>query len=77
VGSADADARRPDRRGRRRPRFDSIAEDAHVASSLWRSIAEAAERGERATLIQYCDQAGDVSSEVFQVAKKLGSVEPA
>jgi hypothetical protein len=60
-------------------RFDAIAEFADLAASYWRSIAEAASRGERLTVETHCRQVAAVTRETFATVKTLGSVsdEPA
>jgi predicted component of type VI protein secretion system len=53
-------------------RFDAIAEYANLASSYWRSIEEAALRGDRLTIEVHCKQVSAVTREAFGVAKTLG-----
>ena len=55
--------------------FDAIAEFANLAASYWRSIEEAALRGERLTLEVHCRQVSAVTKEAFATVKTLGSVE--
>jgi hypothetical protein len=56
-------------------RFDAIAQFAEIAASYWRSIAEAAFRGERLTLSVHCRQVAAVTRETFALVKTLGSGE--
>ncbi len=58
-------------------RFAAIAEFADKASSYWRSIGEAAYRGDRATLEIHCRQVRLSTIAVFQTVKELGSRENA
>ena len=55
--------------------FDAIAEFANLAASYWRSIEEAALRGERLTLEVHCRQVSAVTKEAFATVKTLGPVE--
>ena len=54
-------------------RFDAIAEMADLAASYWRSIAEAAARGERLTIETHCRQIAAVTREAFKTVKSLGA----
>lgn len=54
-------------------RFNAIAEFANLASSYWRSIEEAATRGEALTLHVHCRQVSAVTKEAFATVKMLGS----
>jgi hypothetical protein len=54
-------------------RFDAVAEYADLAASYWRSIAEAAGRGERLTLETHCRQVAAVTRETFATVKSLGA----
>ena len=56
-------------------RFDAIEEMADLAASLWRSIAEAAARGDRRTLEVHCKQVAAVTREAFSTVKTLASPE--
>ena len=56
-------------------RFDEIAGLADRAASYWRSIAEAAERGEHLTIVRHCRQASAVTCEAFELVRALGSAE--
>ena len=53
-------------------RFEAIAEFANLASSYWRSIEEAALRGDRLTLKVHCRQVAAVTREAFATVKALG-----
>jgi hypothetical protein len=53
-------------------RFDAIAEFADLAVSYWRSIAEAAIRGEKTTIEVHCRQVSAVTREAFATVKALG-----
>jgi sorbitol-specific phosphotransferase system component IIA len=53
-------------------RFEAIAELADLAASYWRSIAEAALRGEQLTLEVHCRQVAAVTRETFATVKSLG-----
>ncbi len=53
-------------------RFDATAEFANLTSSYWRSIQEAALRGERLTVEVHCKQGSAVTRESFGVGKTLG-----
>jgi hypothetical protein len=53
-------------------RFEAIAELADLAASYWRSIAEAALRGEHLTLEVHCRQVAAVTRETFATVKALG-----
>lgn len=53
-------------------RFDAIAEMADLAASYWRSIAEAAARGEKLTIETHCRQVAAVTREAFATVKGLG-----
>jgi hypothetical protein len=52
-------------------RFEAIAELADLAASYWRSIAEAALRGEQLTLEVHCRQVAAVTRETFATVKAL------
>lgn len=54
-------------------RFDAIAELAECAASYWRSVALAADRGERLTIEVHCRQVAAVTREAFAIVKLLGS----
>ena len=53
-------------------RLEAIADLANLAASYWRSIEEAALRGERLTIEVHCRQVSAVTREAFSVAKTLG-----
>jgi hypothetical protein len=53
-------------------RLEAIAELADLAASYWRSIAEAALRGEQLTLEVHCRQVAAVTRETFATVKALG-----
>jgi hypothetical protein len=53
-------------------RFEAIAELADLAASYWRSIAEAALRGEHLTMEVHCRQVAAVTRETFATVKNLG-----
>ena len=55
-------------------RFDAIEHLADLAASYWRSIAEAASRGERLTIDVHCRQVAAVTREAFQTVKSLGGL---
>jgi hypothetical protein len=54
-------------------RYNAIEEMADLASSYWRSIAEAAARQEQAVVNVHCRQVAAVTREAFKTAKKLGA----
>ena len=54
-------------------RFTRIEELADQAASFWRSIAEAAYRGDRLTVEVHCRQVAAVTRTAFQVVKTLGA----
>jgi hypothetical protein len=54
-------------------RFARIEELADEAASFWRSIAEAAYRGNRLTVEVHCRQAAAVTRAAFQIVKTLGA----
>ena len=54
-------------------RFAMIEELAEKASSYWRSIAEAAYRGDRLTVEVHCRQVSLVTRAAFQTVKILGT----
>jgi hypothetical protein len=54
-------------------RFAAIEELADQAASFWRSIAEAAFRGDRLTVTVHCRQVALVTRAAFSVAKSLGA----
>jgi hypothetical protein len=56
-------------------RYDAIEEMADLAASLWRSIAEAAARGDRLTLEVHCKQVAAVTREAFATVKTLAAPE--
>ena len=53
--------------------LEYLIELADRAASYWRSIAEAAERGECLTLVRHCRQAGAVTCEAFELVKTIGA----
>ncbi len=53
-------------------RLWGIEEFAGLAASYWRSIAEAAARGERLTIELHCRQVAAVTREAFRTVKTLG-----
>lgn len=53
-------------------RFGALEEMADLASSYWRSIAEAAARQEQAAVNVHCRQVAAVTREAFAVAKQIG-----
>jgi hypothetical protein len=53
-------------------RFEAIWEFADKAASYWRSIAEAAYRGDRLTLETHCRQVRFLTLATFQTVKELG-----
>jgi hypothetical protein len=59
-------------------RFDELARLAELASSYWRSVALAADRGEIHTAVLHCKQAAAVTKAAFALARAIGSreVEP-
>ena len=54
-------------------RYDAIEQYADLASSYWRSIAEAACRGDHLTIEVHCRQVAAVTREAFQTVKTLGA----
>jgi hypothetical protein len=56
-------------------RLDEIARLAELAASYWRSIALAADRGNRLTVVTHCRQVAAVTREAFAIVKTLGSDE--
>jgi len=54
-------------------RLAAIEEFADKAASYWRSIAEAAYRGDRLTVAVHCRQVAAVTREAFQAVKTLGA----
>ena len=53
-------------------RFEFVEEAAELAISCWRSVAEAAYRGEINVVELHCRQAAAVTREALAVAKQLG-----
>jgi hypothetical protein len=58
-------------------RFCTVEELADQAASYWRSIAEAASRGEKLTCEVHCRQISRVTRECFALVKALGSADEA
>ena len=56
-------------------RLDEIARLAELAASYWHSIALAADRGNRLTVVTHCRQVASVTREAFAIVKMLGSAE--
>jgi hypothetical protein len=56
-------------------RLDEIARLADLASSYWRSISLAADRGNKLTVVTHCRQVAAITREAFAVARALGSPE--
>jgi hypothetical protein len=56
-------------------RADTIAELADFASSYWRSISEAARRGDRLTIEVHLRQVGAINREVKALVETLGTVD--
>jgi hypothetical protein len=54
-------------------RFAAIEEFADKGASFWRSIAEAAYRGDRLTVEVHCRQVAAVTRAAFQIVKTLGA----
>jgi hypothetical protein len=54
---------------------DTIAELANFASSYWRSIAEAAIRGDHLTIAVHLRQVGAINREVKALVETLGTVD--
>jgi hypothetical protein len=52
-------------------RFDAIEQYADLAASYWRSVAEAASRGEGLTIEVHCKQIAAVTREAFATVKEL------
>jgi hypothetical protein len=52
-----------------RLRYDAIVELADLAASYWRSVAEAAFRGEQLTIEVHCRQIAAVTKEAFATVK--------
>lgn len=53
-------------------KYGALEEMADLASSYWRSIAEAAARNERTAVHVHCKQVAAVTREAFAVARQLG-----
>jgi hypothetical protein len=53
-------------------RYAAIEEFADRAASFWRSIAEAAYRGDRLTVEIHCRQVAAVTRTAFATVKQLG-----
>jgi hypothetical protein len=60
-----------------RLRYDAIVELADLAASYWRSVAEAAFRGEQLTIEVHCRQIAAVTREAFSTVKAIGVEGPA
>ena len=58
-------------------RFEAIEQYADLAASYWRSVAEAASRGEGLTVEVHCKQIAAVTRAAFSTVKELGSGEKA
>ena len=58
-------------------RLDEIARLAALASSYWRSVELAAERGDALTVVVHCKQLAAVTREAFAIVKTLGETEAA
>jgi hypothetical protein len=56
-------------------RFDELARLAELASSYWRSVALAADRGDAHTAILHCHQLAAVTKAAFALARAIGSGE--
>jgi hypothetical protein len=56
-------------------RLDEIARLADLASSYWRSIALAADRGDTLTVVVHCKQVAAVTRQAFAIVKTLGETE--
>ena len=54
-------------------RFDAIEQYADLAASYWRSVAEAASRGECLTIEVHCKQIAAVTREAFATVRELES----
>jgi hypothetical protein len=54
-------------------RADFIIEFAARAESLWRSVADAAFRGELLTMRVHCRQISSISREVFRTVRELSA----
>lgn len=57
-------------------RLITIEEFADQAASLWRSVAEAAFRGDRLVLVTHCHQVAAVTRGTFKLVKRLGADTP-
>jgi hypothetical protein len=57
--------------------LDEIARLAVLATSYWRSVELAAERGDALTLVVHCKQLAAVTREAFAIVKTLGETEAA
>ncbi len=53
-------------------KLDEIGRLAALASSYWRSIELAADRGDTLTIAVHCKQVASVTREAFAVVKTLG-----
>ena len=58
-------------------RLDEIARLAALATSYWRSVELAAERGDALTLVVHCKQLAAVTREAFAIVKTLGETDVA
>jgi hypothetical protein len=58
-------------------RLDEIARLAALASSYWRSVELAADRGDTLTVVVHCKQIAAVTREAFAIVKTLGETEAA
>jgi hypothetical protein len=58
-------------------RLDEIARLAALASSYWRSVELAADRGDTLTVVVHCKQIAAVTREAFAIAKTIGETEAA
>ena len=56
-------------------RVDQIARLAELAASYWHSIALAADRGERLTVVTHCRQVAAATRNAFAIVRTLGSEE--
>jgi hypothetical protein len=54
-------------------RFGEIARLAELASSYWRSVMLAADRGDTLTVATHCQQVAAISREAFALVGALGS----
>jgi hypothetical protein len=57
--------------------LDEIARLAALATSYWRSVELAAERGDALTLVVHCKQLAAVTREAFAIVKTLGETDVA